>query len=148
MGSLVAALRSGREFARDLAAVLGDGWRRMSLVGALSVLAAALDLMGVAMIGLLLALATGAADTPAALPSWLGRIGSMDLVQASLVLFLVFAVKGVATFALHRSIARASEGERARLMTRLLASYQARPYEFHCSRNSSDLINMVLWHTN
>jgi len=59
----------------------------------------------------------------------------------------VFLVKGVAAFQLHRSIALLTARERARLMTRLLTAYQAKPYEFHCNRNSSDLINMVLWHT-
>jgi ABC-type multidrug transport system fused ATPase/permease subunit len=32
-------------------------------------------------------------------------------------------------------------------MVRLLAAYQAKPYEFHLYRNSTDLINTVLWYT-
>lgn len=147
MNALPALLRAGQDFLRDFAFVLGDGWRRLPIVGALILLSTALELIGVAMVGLLLLLATTTPGQALLLPAWLGGLDTSDLPRVSVTLFAVFVIKGIATFRLQRAIALLTEGERARLMTRLLEAYQARPYEFHCNRNSSDLINMVLWHT-
>lgn len=147
MDPVPALLRSGRDFARDFALVLGDGRRRLSAVGALILLSTALDLIGVAMVGLLLAVATTAPGQAVPLPHWLGGLGADELPRVGAALFAVFVIKAFATFWLQRAIALLTAGERARLMTRLLTAYQARPYEYHCNRNSSDLINVVLWHT-
>lgn len=128
--------------------MLGGGAKRLWAVGALILLSTALDLAGVAMVGLLLVIATTAPGQVMPLPAWLGTFEAAQLPEVAAALFAVFVVKGITTFWLRRSIARLTADERARLMIRLLAAYQARPYEFHCRRNSNDLINMVLWHTN
>lgn len=147
MNSLPALLRSGRDFAREFTLVLGGSWRRLWAVGGLILLSTALDLIGVAMVGLLLLVATTAPGQAVHLPAWMGTVDASELPRVSAALFAVFVGKGIAAFWLQRSIALLTAGERARLMTRLLTAYQARSYELLSLRNSSDLINVVLWHT-
>jgi ABC-type multidrug transport system fused ATPase/permease subunit len=148
LNALSATLRSGREFVRELDFVLGGGLQRLSFVVSLILLSTVLELLGVAMVGLLLTLATTAPGQAVPLPAWLGGLSSSDLPRVSAALFTIFVFKGFAAYWVRGSIARLTAGERARLMSRLLAAYQAKPYEFHCNRNSSDLINTVVWHTN
>ncbi len=110
--------------------------------------ATGLDLLGVVLIAPFLSLTLGGPGSDA-VPS---RLGSGDVGASSLgllggALLVVFVAKAYAAYRVQRAITRLTEGERARLMTALLAAYQTQPYEAHLRRNSNELITTVVWYT-
>src|SRR5262249_50621589 len=109
-----------------------DGWRRMPGLFALMLLAMVLDLVGVSLVApFLSALLTP--GTP--LPKWLRFHGAgsdqVALHWLAMALLLAYVVKGLTAYWTQLWITRVTEQERARLMDRLLAAFQAMPYEQH-----------------
>ena len=138
---------SARCIVRELRLVLGDGLKRVPLLLLLMLGATALDLLGVALIVPFLSLVVGTNLGGGPLSGWWAGLGGMDAAQMGALVLLVFLLKAFATSRVQRRITTITEGQRARLMVRLLAAYQAKPYEFHLHRNSTDLINTVVWYT-
>lgn len=132
-----------REAVADVRFVLGSGARSLPVAVALMMLAAFLDLVGVALVAPFLAGTLRIAAPP--LPG--GFDPSAHVTELGLALVAVFSIKALAAFRVQRRITLISERVRADLMSRLLDAFQRRPYAYHLARNSSDLINMVLWHT-
>jgi ABC-type multidrug transport system fused ATPase/permease subunit len=135
------------DFFRELHAVVGAGWQRLAVVGILILASTALDVIGVAMVAPFLSMTIGGERGALAFPVWLRRVIGNGTAEFGFLLLGVFLVKGYAAYRVQRSITHATESERARLMTRLLTAYQARPYEYHLSRNSSELINLIVYFT-
>ncbi len=123
--------------------VLGAGRRRLPLIALVTLLSAALDILGVGLIGpLVLALVPGG-------PVSLGSEGNQPAIFYAMAIgvMLVFMVKGIVSFQLIRMITRFSERHRAYLMSRLMRAYQQQPWEFHLNRNSASMINSVVMFT-
>jgi ATP-binding cassette, subfamily B, bacterial PglK len=122
--------------------VLGAGRRRLPLIMLVTLTSAALDILGVGMIGpLVLALIPDAKT---------GHIATTDYTAFYLIaagVMVVFMLKGIVSFQLIRMITRFSEKHRAYLMSRLMRAYQQQPWEFHLSRNSASMINSVIMFT-
>lgn len=127
---------------RDLRAVLGNNASRLPALLSLMLAAAFLDLAGISLIAPFLSIAL-ALPAPG-IPSWLA---ASDVRWIGAALVVVFGLKGWLAFRVQERITLTSETVRSSLMTRLLSAYQQRPYSFHLQRNSTDLVNTVLWHT-
>jgi ABC-type multidrug transport system fused ATPase/permease subunit len=140
-------MAAARRFIREMRLVGSGGWRRMPVVGTLMFVATGLDLLGVVLIAPFLSLALGSPGSDFTLPPWLRNKGASALGLLGSALLVVFIAKAYAAYRVQRAITRLTEGERARLMTALLAAYQAQPYEAHLRRNSNELITTVVWYT-
>lgn len=127
---------------RDLRAVLGSNASRLPALLSLMLAAAVLDLVGISLIAPFLSIAL-ALPAPG-IPRWLAN---SDVRWIGIALIVVFGLKGWLAFRVQERITLTSETVRSSLMTRLLSAYQQRPYSFHLQRNSTDLVNTVLWHT-
>jgi len=115
-------------------------------VVAMMLLSAALDLLGVGLVAPFVARVLG--QPVDALPAAVrAAANGLSLTALGAVIVAVFAGKSVLAYRLQRRIVYFSERHRARLMTRLLSAYLAKPYEFHLQRSASGLINTLFWHT-
>lgn len=123
----------------------GAGLRRTPLIFALSLISVALDLVGVMLIAPFVALLMGQSLLPANI---LALLGDKPLVRLGVIIMIIFLIKALSTFWLQGTIARNAERIRADVMTRLLASYQHRPYRQHLRVASSELINRLLFLSN
>ena len=135
------------QLVRDLRTVLGT-LKGIPALAAMILAATLLDLLGVALILPYLSLVTSTSGSTWSVPLTDLELGSQHVNIVGLTLVLLFVVKAIAAYALNYRIALFTQGARARLVTRLLAAYQSRPYIYHLQRNSSELINTVLWYTN
>jgi ABC-type multidrug transport system fused ATPase/permease subunit len=137
-----------RKLGHEIRLVGGAQLRRAPMIVLLTLLAAGLDLIGVALIAPFLGLIVGDDRLLRWLPAgFVGLLGADPLRSLGLALVLLFAIKALATFVLHGAITRMSESIKADLMTRLLAAYQRRSYRWYLDQNSSDLVNRVVWYT-
>lgn len=127
---------------RDLRVVLGTNASRLPALLSLMLAAAILDLAGISLIAPFLSIAL-ALPAPG-IPGWLA---TLDVRWIGIALVAVFGLKGWLAFRVQERITLTSESVRSSLMTRLLSAYQHRPYSFHLQRNSTELVNTVLWHT-
>jgi ABC-type multidrug transport system fused ATPase/permease subunit len=142
-----------RPFLRDYLYVLGDAKRRVPWIVALLLFSAALDVFSLGLIPPLIGAITD--STGLLRDSALGRLilrdrSSVDATALAIVATLViaaFSAKGVVAYVVQLSITRFAEQRRRELMTRLLQSYLAQPYEAHLSRHSTALATTVLNHT-
>lgn len=129
----------------DIRLVLGDGVRRLPLLLVLMLVMTAMDVLAVVAIAPFLARIVGSA---AAIPGVLRELtDTWSLRMLGVTVVVAFTLKGLMILGVQRRITLIADGERARIMSRLMASYQARPYQFHLQHNSSELINRVLWYT-
>lgn len=129
----------------DFRLVLGGGWRKLPWLLMLMLIMTALDVLAVVMIAPFLARIVGSA---AAVPGILRQFtDGLSLRMLGLIVVSAFAGKAIAILWVQRRITAIADGERALLMSRLLASYQARPYLFHLQHNTSELITSVLWYS-
>jgi ABC-type multidrug transport system fused ATPase/permease subunit len=145
MNAIRSYLRRVRSFLADLRLVLDDGVRKLPWLLLLMLLMTALDLLAVIAVAPFLARIVGNAS---AIPGLLRQYtDAWSLRMLGVVVVSAFVCKGVAILMVQRRITAMADGERARVMSRLLASFQARPYQFHLQHNSSELINSVLWYT-
>ncbi|MGE3298519.1 MAG: ABC transporter transmembrane domain-containing protein, partial [Porticoccaceae bacterium] len=129
----------------DFRLVLGSGWRRLPWLLLLMLSMTALDVLSVMMVAPFLARIVGGDN---GLPEAVRAISdgwSLRLL-GSLVL-LAFALKAVVALWVQQRIAFIAGAERARLMSRLLDAYQGQSYQYHLQRNSSELINVVVWYS-
>lgn len=122
----------------------GKGLRKAPLIFLLSLISVALDLLGVMLIAPFVGLLMGQSMLPEPVMALLGQT---PLVRLGVVIVAIFLIKALSTFWLQGVIARNSERIRADVMTRLLASYQHRPYRQHLRVASSELINRLLFHS-
>lgn len=122
----------------------GNGLRKAPLIFTLSLISVALDLMGVMLIAPFVGLLMGQSMLPSRV---MALLGDEAVLRLGGVIVLVYLIKAVSTFWLQGAIARNSESIRADVMTRLLASYQHRPYRQHLRVASSELINRLLFHS-
>ena len=122
--------------------VLGAGRQRLPVIALVTMASAALDILGVGMIGpLVLALVPNGASGQA-------QPADRSLFYAiAAAVMVIFLIKGIVSFQLIRMITRFSENHRAYLMSRLMRAYQQQPWEFHLNRNSSSMINSVIMFT-
>lgn len=120
----------------------GQGLRKAPLIFLLSLIAVALDLLGVMLIAPFVALLMGQSMLPAPI---VAALGQAPLMQLGAIIVAIFLIKALSTFWLQGTIARNSESIRADVMTRLLATYQHRPYRQHLRVASSELINRLLF---
>ena len=125
-------LERARVFFAEIHAVLDSGWRRLVAVGALMLTATGLDVLGVALIAPFLAITIQREGAAPAMPTWLTLLVGKSVVGFGLVVLAVFVAKGCAAYRVQRSITRATERERARLMTRLLARSEERRVGKEC----------------
>ena len=133
------------QLVRDLRIVLGT-LKGIPVLAAMILAATLLDLLGVALILPYLSLVTASGSTWS-VPFSNIELGPRHVNIVGLTLVVLFVAKAIAAYALNYRIALFTQGARARLVTRLLAAYQSRPYVYHLQRNSSELINTVLWYT-
>lgn len=134
--------RSG--FAHELRIVFAEGRGRLPVLAVFVLAATLLDLAGVALVAPLLALAIGQSDL---LPPVAARLGELPLTALAGIVVAIYVARAATAVMLQHRISAITEGERARLMVRVLAAYQAMPWEQHLLRNSVDLVNRVLWYT-
>ena len=145
MSAVRSYLQRAASFIADVRFVLGDGVRKLPWLLVLMLLMTALDVLAVIAVAPFLARIVGSA---AAVPGILRQFtDAWSLRMLGLVVVAAFAMKGLAMLWVQRRITLLADGERARLMSRLLAHYQQRPYQFHLQHNSSELINIVLWYS-
>lgn len=134
-----------RGYLRDYFCLLGDARRRLPRIVLAMLVLVAGDLLCVAIVGpLASALTTGAA--PDVMVGFDQRPRAAFVVLGLLAV-LLFAVRGFLGYRLHYAIVRFSEAHRASLTHRLMAAYQAEPWEFHTSTTSSSIINRLTWYT-
>lgn len=137
-----------REYARQFLYVLGDARRRLPAVLGLMFASAGLDLVGLGLIvPLIIALGGAASDQAGAFPLWLPFDALTDpwIVTAICAgLATAFVLKGFAAVRVQRAIVTFSDRHRSELMSRLMASYLAQPYEFHLRRNSAEAVERIL----
>jgi ABC-type multidrug transport system fused ATPase/permease subunit len=141
------ALRSATEFLDDFSLLLGDSWRRLPMIVALMLLATSLDVLGVALVAPFVSIITIPQGGPAATSHVMGIVTPAALPWISVGLMLAFALKGPAAYWTQHAIGRFTEGERAKVMDRLLGALQSRPYEDLLRRNSLEVINTIVWYS-
>jgi ABC-type multidrug transport system fused ATPase/permease subunit len=137
-------IAAARSLLSDMRIVFAGGRRRVQWLAVLVAAATALDLLGVALVGPLLAVAVGQQASVAEafrdiLPASLPALASMVLG--------VYAARAALALIVQHRISMITEGERARLMGRLLGAFQSMPWERHLLRSSPDLVNRVVWYT-
>lgn len=136
--------------ASDFVLVIGPAWRRAPWVLFLMLVSVALELTAVLLAAPFVSLLIGQAASGITVPAWLIHVGMPKAVTLETIAGLVaavFIVKAVISTRLQYAIAWFSEQRRAELMLILLKSYQHKPYEYYLSRNSSELVNRVIWET-
>jgi ABC-type multidrug transport system fused ATPase/permease subunit len=133
-----------RRFARELRVVFAGGGRRLPTLAALVAVATTLDLLGVALIAPLLALAIA---QPQAAGLTADVLSSATVPALCVIVSCVYLARAALALLVQHRISAITEGERARLMVRLLAAYQAMPWEQYLQRSSPELVNRVLWYT-
>ena len=134
----------------DFAVVIGSAWRRVPWVLFLMSVSVALELMAVLLAAPFVSLLVAQSKVGLAVPSWLVSVGlpsTLKLETIGGMVAAVFVVKAVISTRLQYAIAWFSEQRRAELMQALLNSYQHKPYEYHLTHNSSELVNRVIWET-
>jgi ATP-binding cassette, subfamily B, bacterial PglK len=131
-----------RTYLREYVFVLGAGRRRLPLILLITLLSAALDIIGVGMIGPLVVALIPDGDAPS-----FASNNPYAFYAIGAVVMVVFLLKGLVSFHLVRMITRFSETHRAYLMARLMRAYQSQPWEFHLNRNSASMINAVVTYT-
>lgn len=144
---LTARLRSTVD---DFVLVIGPAWRRAPWVLVLMTISIALDLSAVLLAAPFVTLLMSQNSAGFELPLWLVALGApskFSLEAIGALVAGVFIVKAVISTRLQYAIAWFSEQRRAELMLVLLRSYQHKPYEFHITHNSSELVNRVIWET-
>ncbi len=134
----------------DFVLVIGPAWRRAPWVLFLMLVSVTLELTAVLLAAPFVSLLIGQSGAGIAVPSWVVSLGmpkTVTLETVGALVALVFIVKAVVSTRLQYAIAWFSEQRRAELMLILLKSYQHKPYEYYLSRNSSELVNRVIWET-
>ena len=135
---------------RDFVLVIGPAWRRAPWVLFLMSVSVVLELTAVLLAAPFVSLLIGQSGSGITLPAWLVSFGmpkTVTLEAIGAMVAVVFIVKAVISTRLQYAIAWFSEQRRAELMLTLLKSYQHKPYEYYLARNSSDLVNRVIWET-
>ena len=135
---------------RDFVLVIGPAWRRAPWVLFLMSVSVVLELTAVLLAAPFVSLLIGQASSGIAVPAWLVSLGMAKVVTLEVIgalVALVFILKAVISTRLQYAIAWFAEQRRAELMLILLKSYQHKPYEYYLSRNSSELVNRVIWET-
>jgi ABC-type multidrug transport system fused ATPase/permease subunit len=134
-----------RFFYKNFLLVLGPGSSKLPLLWLLMLGITFMDVAALAMIAPFISRIIGSDQL---LTNPFGSLtANWSLSKLGSIMLAAFIVKAVATILLQYFITSISRGERARLMSRLLHSFQMRPYEFHLQRSSADLANVVIWHT-
>jgi ATP-binding cassette, subfamily B, bacterial PglK len=132
-------------FVSDVRLVLGDGVRKLPWLLALMLLMTVLDVFAVIAVAPFLARIVGSS---AAVPGLLRQYtDAWSLRTLGLLVVVAFALKGATILWVQRRITKLAEGERAHIMSRLLASFQSRPYQYHLLHNTTQLITTVLWYS-
>lgn len=134
----------------DFVLVIGAAWRRTPWVLFLMCVSIALELAAVLLAAPFVSLLISQNNAGVSVPAWLVTLGlpaKLTLEVIGALVAVVFIVKAVISTRLHYAIAWFSEQRRAELMLALLSSYQQKPYEYHLARNSSELVNRVIWET-
>jgi ATP-binding cassette, subfamily B, bacterial PglK len=135
---------------RDFVLVIGPAWRRAPWVLLLMSVSVVLELTAVLLAAPFVSLLIGQSSSGITVPAWLVSLGMPKAVTLEVVgalVAIVFIFKAVISTRLQYAIAWFSEQRRAELMLILLKSYQHKPYEYYLSRNSSELVNRVIWET-
>ena len=135
---------------RDFLLVIGPAWRRAPWALFLMSVSVVLELAAVLLAAPFVSLMIGQSNAGVSVPSWLVTLGlpaSVKLEAIGAMVAVVFIVKAVISTRLQYAIAWFSEQRRAELMLILLNSYQHKRYEYYLTRNSSELVNRVIWET-
>ncbi len=135
---------------RDFVLVIGPAWRRAPWVLFLMSVSVVLELTAVLLAAPFVSLLIGQGSAGIAVPAWLASLGMAKVVTLEVIgalVAVVFIFKAVISTRLQYAIAWFAEQRRAELMLILLKSYQHKPYEYYLSRNSSELVNRVIWET-
>lgn len=115
----------------------------------LFVLSAGLDLLGIALIGPYVSLFMSSDSAVSGNISWL--LGFADKTQLLYFfggfLVLVYFIKGVVGYRVHKNIFKYSIGVQADIIRRLVYFYQHVQYEYHLLKNSSEMVNSVVNHS-
>ncbi len=137
-----------KQYVDDYRVVLDARRAAPGLVGvtALMLVATSLDLLGIGLVAPFVALVVGsdAQQLPRSM-AWLA--GHFSLTNLGLVVVAVFVAKSILSHRLQKHIVRFAETHRARLMTRLLASFLARSYEMHLRQPTAARVTTLFWHT-
>lgn len=135
---------------RDFVLVIGPAWRRAPWVLFLMSVSVVLELTAVLLAAPFVSLLIGQGSSGITVPAWLASLGMPKVVTLEAIgalVAVVFIFKAVISTRLQYAIAWFSEQRRAELMLILLKSYQHKRYEYYLARNSSDLVNRVIWET-
>jgi ATP-binding cassette, subfamily B, bacterial PglK len=134
-----------KRYLEDFWFVLGDGQRALPALALMMFSSAFLDLLGLGLIAPLVVALTSGDTAGSGLLASLARIAASvhptALITAIMMVFLIKAVVGYQT---QKIFVRFSESQRGRLMERLMAAYLAKPYEYHLSRNTADMVNTTI----
>ena len=133
-----------RGYLADYFLVLGAARSRLRGIIVMMVVVAALDLVGV---GLIAPFAQLLASSDQRTLLTLSDDPLVAFVSLGSIVLAVFALKAVLGYRLMFTIQAFSEAYRADLIRRLIAAYQAQSWQFHMEKNSSELVNRVLWYT-
>lgn len=131
-------------FVHELHTVFAGSGRRLPLLAALVFTSTALDLVGVALVAPLLALAIGQRDL---MPHAFDGLRDVSVATLGTCVVAVYIARASIAIAVQHRISAITERERARLMERVLAAFQAMPWDQHLLRSGADLVNRVLWYT-
>jgi ATP-binding cassette, subfamily B, bacterial PglK len=134
----------------DFVLVIGPAWRRAPWVLFLMSVSVALELAAVLLAAPFVSLLIGQSSSGIAVPAWLVSMGTPKAVTLEAIgalVAIVFIFKAVISTRLQYAIAWFSEQRRAELMLILLKSYQHKQYDYYLTRNSSELVNRVIWET-
>lgn len=139
-----------RSVLEDFVLVIGAAWKRAPWVLFLMSVSIALELAAILLAAPFVSLLISQNNVGVPVPAWLVTLGlpaKLTLEVIGALVAVVFIVKAVISTRLQYAIAWFSEQRRAELMLALLSSYQQKPYEYHLARNSSELVNRVIWET-
>jgi ABC-type multidrug transport system fused ATPase/permease subunit len=143
--SLETLLSRVRGYLADYFLVLGSARTKLRGIGFMMIVLAALDLLGVGLIMPFAQLLGPGADQHG-VPG-LSSDPQRSFLLLGLILLGVFAVKAVMGYRLSFAIQSFSESYRADLVRRLMTAYQAQNWQFYLERNTSELVNRLLWYT-
>ena len=132
-----------KSYIADYLIALGDSKRQLPFMLLIMTSAALLDMLGVGLIGPLLANIMGQ-EVEVGPFAWLAEQPYAILASAVLG---AFAMRGLIGYWLQRRVALFGHRHRARLMDHLLASYQNEPLEFHAGRDTSRSVTSIIEYT-
>lgn len=134
-----------RRYFVDYFAVLGDARRKLPAVLMLSVVAVALDTLGVGLVAPLVGI-IASGDLRGGDPRLPPEV-TRNFIFIATLLGAAFVAKGWIGYRLNRRIVRFSETHRAVLIDRLMGAYQSMDWQTLVARSSGELVNRVLWWT-